>query len=141
MKVLVLLILLVIALGSKAQVRLIDATATSSTTVSLTWTTENNRPGWFRIFRGVSPGNYIAASDTDDVRQTTIRNLTSGIWYFQIMWFISGGNQNFRSNEISVALNVPTPSPSPSPPPSVSYQEWRNKLAEWIRNHPPVPDQ
>jgi hypothetical protein len=35
-----------------------------------------------------------------------------------------------------------TPSPSPTPPPAgTTYRQWLDKEADWIRTHPPTPDQ
>ncbi|HET9374286.1 MAG TPA: hypothetical protein VFO40_04900 [Chthoniobacterales bacterium] len=45
---------------------------------------------------------------------------------------------------------TPTPIPTPTPPPvptptptpgTATYNQWLNSQAEWIRNHPPTPDQ
>jgi hypothetical protein len=78
-------------------------TSRSPTSVTLTWTVSDTRPGWLRVFYGTSSGNLASQADFDKVRSGTITGLTTGTrYFFAVRFFVSGTTlSSALSNELS----------------------------------------
>jgi protein involved in ribonucleotide reduction len=61
----------------------------------------------YKVYSGISSGNYTQSTDTGNVTSYTTTNLSGGpTYYFAVTAYDSSGNESGFSNEISVAISA-----------------------------------
>lgn len=86
-----------------------DEGSISTGFVTLTWdsptTNADGTPledlAGYKIYYGISEGNYTASMDAGNVTTYTVSNLSSGTYYFAVIAYDISGNESDYSNEVS----------------------------------------
>lgn len=72
--------------------------------MTLSWdasTTNSNNPVNYKIYYGLSPGNYTESIDVGNVTTYTIHNIASGAWYFTVTSLDAFRNESNYSEVVS----------------------------------------
>ena len=59
----------------------------------------------FKIYDGVSPGDYVAVTDVGNVKAFTTDPYPIGTYYFSVTAYDSSGNESTFSNEVVVTIS------------------------------------
>lgn len=89
-----------------------DEGSISTGFVTLTWdsptTNADGTPledlAGYKIYYGISEGNYTASIDAGNVTTYTVSNLSSGTYYFAVTAYDISGNESGYSNEANKVI-------------------------------------